>query len=68
MDKVQLEIINLGTISIQMKHKTLNLFEITKGMHMTKSQIRKLNPGALQHLDFGGKEQVRETKKEEPQR
>ena len=53
-----------------MKHKTLDLFEITKGMYTAKSTDQKNEPWGSTTFRDGGdeKEQVRETEKEAPQR
>lgn len=53
-----------------MKHKTLDLFEITKGMYTAKSTDQKTEPWGSTTFRDGGdeKEQARETEKEETQR
>lgn len=62
MDEVQARDKNLEIISVQMKHKTMYLFEITKGITQQRLQIRKMSPGAVQHLE------VREMRKNKPGR
>lgn len=70
MDEVQAREINLEIISVQMKQKTVDLFEITKGITQQRVQVRKMSPGAGQHLEMREmrKRQPGRLMKKEPQR
>ena len=35
-----------------MKHKTMDLFEMSKGITQQRVQIRKMSPGAVHHLEM----------------